>query len=311
MKKQQLNIIKHSLMYARYFAPCGKGRLLMLGEQISNHHLDFNDKLIGIIGDAGSGKSIITKGMFPGLELVNNDSGLTSGKIMQMRLNFNQQDFDSTTYHLDIRFQMAFTQMYEICEFVKGALTRGRRLVIEHFDLLYPHLKTNADLLVGIGEEIIVTRPTLFGPLPEEIHNLVFPSLIYRKKLHTAEDLTHYIIERDYNLHDFYYGDIRRGFVLTFNENPDLDLYDLENKVKQLIDQNLPVNYVDEGHIMTGDHLIECTGPRIHVRTTGEIESFALIKEPLYDRINDVYFVVGRIISDDTELKNINKIRFS
>ena len=37
------------------------------------------------------------------------------------------------------------------------------------FELLYPLLNINAEMLIGIGEEVVVTVPTIFGPFPAEI----------------------------------------------------------------------------------------------------------------------------------------------
>ena len=79
------NLIQEYSIYARYFAPRGRERLLFLGEQISQRHLHFRDRLVGIIGDAGSGKSSLIKGMFPGLELTNDDDTLDPRKIMLVR----------------------------------------------------------------------------------------------------------------------------------------------------------------------------------------------------------------------------------
>ena len=42
-------------------------------------------------------------------------------------------------------------------------------MIVEHFELLYPLLNVNAEVLIGIGEEVVVTIPTLFGPFPGEI----------------------------------------------------------------------------------------------------------------------------------------------
>lgn len=46
------------------------------GMQIAQQYLSPFDRLIGLIGDSGSGKSILLKGMFPGLELTNDDEGV-------------------------------------------------------------------------------------------------------------------------------------------------------------------------------------------------------------------------------------------
>ena len=47
-----------------------------LGMQVAQLYLSPFDKLIGIIGEAGSGKSALIRGMFPGLELTNDDNGV-------------------------------------------------------------------------------------------------------------------------------------------------------------------------------------------------------------------------------------------
>ena len=173
------NHAQEYMVSAQYFAPRGKERLMFLGEQISHRHLFFNDRLIGILGDAGAGKSSFIKGMFPGLQLSNDDDIVNPRKIMQVRNPLNDIE-DATTYHFDVRFQMAFMQMYEIADFVHSLLGRKRRVVVEHFNLLYDALGRNADLLVGIGEEIIVARPGVFGPLPQSIYDIVHDSLKYR-----------------------------------------------------------------------------------------------------------------------------------
>ena len=170
------NHAQEYMVSAQYFAPRGKERLMFLGEQISHRHLFFNDRLIGILGDAGAGKSSFIKGMFPGLQLSNDDDIVNPRKIMQVRNPLNDIE-DATTYHFDVRFQMAFMQMYEIADFVRSLLERKRRVVVEHFNLLYDALGRNADLLVGIGEEIIVARPGVFGPLPQSIYDIVHDSL--------------------------------------------------------------------------------------------------------------------------------------
>ena len=59
-----------------YYAPRGHNRMYALGMQLAQMYLSPNDKLIGIIGEAGSGKSAIIRGMFPGLELTNDDNGV-------------------------------------------------------------------------------------------------------------------------------------------------------------------------------------------------------------------------------------------
>ena len=67
---------QRSHIYSTYFAPRGHGRMYTLGMQLAQLYLSPFDKLIGIIGEAGSGKSALIRGMFPGLELTNDDNGV-------------------------------------------------------------------------------------------------------------------------------------------------------------------------------------------------------------------------------------------
>ncbi len=300
-------------IYSVYFAPRGRERLMSLGEQIAHLHLSYKDRLIGIIGDSGSGKSLVIKGIFPGVTLSNDDDLIAMDKVMQVRPVDLDHDFKTATYHIDMRFQMAFTQMYEIVEFVQGALANNRRVVVEHFDLLYPYLKTNADILIGIGEEIIVTRPTLFGPLPRDIYNVVIPSLQKRKMAHTAEDLTAYVLQETSHIPFYSFknvnSDVRGGFVLNFPLKLEVDLNEVEKNVRDILNQDLPVSYHDENHIQIGDSIIiPCTGPRIHVRNTSEIEHFRLLKEFKYDKTSGRYALVGTITDKLQDAEDFNQI---
>jgi ABC-type dipeptide/oligopeptide/nickel transport system ATPase component len=300
-------------IYSVYFAPRGRERLLRLGEQLAHMHLSYRDRLIGIIGDAGSGKSLIVKGMFPGVSLSNDDDTIATDKVLQISHSELDNDFRTATYHIDMRFQMAFTQMYKIVEFVNGALEHNRRVIIEHFDLLYPALKINADVLIGIGEEIIVTRPNLFGPLPKDIRNVVIPSLQKRKTAHSAEDLTAFVLQRDYQVPfkemKVSNSDVRGGFVLNFPTELDINLHELEGKVQALISQDLDISYYNENHIQIGQsEIIPCTGPRIHVRNTAEISNFQLLKEFRFDKDTDKFALVGTTRDKDIESEDFNQI---
>lgn len=118
-----VNPIQKYLIASQYYAPRGKERLIFLGEQISQRHLQFTDRLIGIVGDAGSGKSSLIKGMFPGLELSNDDDVINPRKIMQAREIIALDDVrEAASFHLDIRFMQGFMQMYEIAQFVRTLL---------------------------------------------------------------------------------------------------------------------------------------------------------------------------------------------
>src|SRR5690554_7374853 len=82
------SFIQQYMVSAQYFAPRGKERLMFLGEQITHKHLSYTDRLVGIIGDAGAGKSSFIKGMFPGLQLSNDDDIVRPDKVMQVRTSF-------------------------------------------------------------------------------------------------------------------------------------------------------------------------------------------------------------------------------
>jgi hypothetical protein len=159
--------------------------------------------------------------------------------------------------------------------------------------LIYPYLGVNAEILIGIGEEVIVTRPNIFGPQPKDIADIVFKSIKYRKMAHTAEDLTCKALEEHFGFqHCQTHSDVKHGFVLEFNENPEIDLEQLEKIVKEYIDNEVDISYLDDCHIRVGDdEKFHCTGPRIHVRNAGEIENFRLLKEPRFDHIAKKYAI--------------------
>ena len=204
--------------------------------------------------------------MFPGLELTNDDEGVNVRPLPIM----HQDDtgfFTPHTYHLDIRFELAFYQAHELADAIRLAINRGKRVVVEHFDLIYPHLGMNAHLLMGIGEEIIVTRPSVFGPDPEDIKEIVFTSITSRRMAHTAEDLVEYCLI-DRRVYHFDHYDVRSGFILSFHEKPQLDLMELEADVKKLIAKNLPISS-DNTHVLIGSAAL-LYGSRMHVTDGGD-----------------------------------------
>jgi len=289
-----------------YFAPRGHNRMYALGMQLAQLYLSPFDKLIGIIGEAGSGKSALIRGMFPGLELTNDDDGVYVRPLPLLEQNAGFKFFSPHTYHVDIRFENGFTQMSVLADAITEALHSGKRVIVEHFDLVYPFLGFNANLLIGAGEQILISRPNLFGPEPEEIRKAVYDSLPYRLMAHTAEDLCEYCMPKE-ELARCGHDDVKHGFVISFPERkPEFDIVELEARVNEMIKQNLAVTYVDNNHVSIGDIVHPCTGPRIHVSHTGQIENFHLLHHFVYDRFTRSYLLVG-CVGKDAE-KNLQKL---
>lgn len=299
--------MQESNLYSFYFAPRGNRRMADLGMQLSQMYLSPFDRIIGIIGDAGAGKSLLIKGMFPGLDLTNDDEGVNIRPLPLLHEDLTDP-FSPHTYHLDIRFEAAFTQMHVLADAILEAAKNEKMVIVEHFDLIYPIMKRNADLLVGIGEEVIITRPNMFGPLPQNIANIVHKSVKYRKMAHTLEDLCVFFMGDKY-AQDGPRSDVRHGFVLEFEEKPDVDLYEIERKVKEVVAQDLPVSYHDERHVQIGDWVLECLGPRMHASSTGKIENFTLVKEFHQNPKNGYYMLIGLMGKNQADdIRDFNRI---
>ena len=285
--------MQRNLIQTSYFAPRGKDRMYDLGMQMGQMYLSPYDRLIGFIGDAGSGKSALIHGMFPGLELTNDDDGVNVRPLPILDVTEQSGFYTPHTYHLDIRFEMGFTQPHVLAEAIMDAVRMEKRVIIEHFDLIRPLLPRNADLLIGVGEQVIVTRPNMFGPEPSELSEIVHSSLRYRLMAHTAEDLCEMCLPTEL-LNVCHHDDIHHGFIMSFYEYPpQIDLADMERRVKEDISRDLPVAYADESHIRVGTRLHSCNGPRTHVTTTGKIEGFRLYPEIIFDDQRNRYLVVG------------------
>ncbi|MGB8958673.1 MAG: hypothetical protein WCC00_06630 [Candidatus Aminicenantales bacterium] len=295
MKLNPGTVHRETLLYALYYAPRGSNRLYMVAAELAQKYLTPTDLLIGILGAEGSGKSTLIKGLFPGLELTNDDEGINVRPTPLY--DFDPADpFSGHTFHVDVRYELAFHQKYELAEAILKAIGHGRRVVVEHFDLIYEALGHNAQVLIGIGEEIIVARPTVFGPFPQAIKTIVDKTIKYRLMAHSAEDITCMILEEDYKIpFPPLHSDVRQGFVLNFKERPDVDLHELEKKVLAIIAKDIPISPCADNTISIGDHMVPCTGTRTHVRSSGKIENFRLIKEYRYDQISKEYYVIGLI----------------
>ena len=298
-----------SHLYSTYFAPRGRDRIFALGIQIAQLYLSPFDRIIGVIGEAGSGKSVLIKGMFPGIELTNDDDGVNVRPLPIMEQDYETGFFTPHTYHMDIRFEMGFHQLSALADAIRQAVRRGKRVIIEHFDLIYPVLGVNANLLIGVGEEIVITRPNLFGPLPQEVYKIVYSSLPYRLMAHSAEDLCEYAMPYE-QMMACSHGDIRHGFLLAFSgSKPDIDIPALKARVNELIAADIPIDYVDESHILIGGRQHVCTGPRTHVRSTGKIEGFRLLHHFIYDHFSKSYMLVGCVGCDsDDNIARLERI---
>lgn len=289
------NNVRHECnLYNFFFAPRGNRRMMELGRKIAQMYLNPFDRIIGIIGAKDSGKSMMIKGMFPGIQMVEEDDEFD---VLNMPL-LNAEEvgfYTPRTFHVDARAASKYVSLEKIAEAVREVTSQRKRVIVEHFEILYPVLKRNADLMIGIGEEVIVTRPSLFGPLPQNIADIVSKSLIYRKMAHSAEDLYGYVV-KDIERPDYVRSDIRHGFVLDYAEKPvNFDLAQIEEKIKELIAKDLPIRYYDEEHITIGDEICHCTGPLMHVESTGMIENFSLVKEFFYDAKFGYYIVAGTV----------------
>jgi len=287
-----------NLEYAAYYAPRGRYRLYLLGQQLSQRYLQNTDLLIGVIGSEGAGKSTLIKALFPGLELTNDDTGVNV--VPTPLFKFSGEDFFSGhTFHIDYRYEAAFRPKYEIIDAIKLALEHKRRVIVEHFDLVYQDLGFNADILFGIGEEIIICRPSVFGPSPLALQKVVSRTIRYRRMIHSAEDITCLVLLRDYNYRSpTLHSDVKHGFVIRFPEKPDIDLVELEARIQSIIDQDLPIQPGDEKHVRIGDDLMYCTAVRTHVTSSGQIEKFRLHKEFVTNSLAGEYLLVG-IVGDD------------
>ncbi len=301
--------MQRSHLYSVHLAPRGYARMADLGMQLAQQYMSPFDLLIGVIGEAGSGKSMLIKGMFPGLELTNDDNGVNIRPLPILDVD-SHGFFRPHTYHMDVRFESAFTQMFELANAVRKALQRGDRVIVEHFDLLYPTLQINAHLLIGVGEEIIITRPNLFGPEPQMVSDIVFKSMKNRRMTSSAEILVEYVLKK-YPVGQYTHGDLRHGFILSFEDKPQVDIAEIQQEVDKLIAANLPISYADNSYVTIGDQLHYCTGPRMQVEMTGDIKKFTLHNEYLPDSYTKRYLLVGIVGVDyNHELSAMNHIAF-
>jgi hypothetical protein len=153
-----------------------------------------------------------------------------------------------------------------------------------------------------VGEQILISRPNLFGPSPNEIRDVVFQSLPYRLMAHTAEDLCEMCMNPT-DMRRCGHADFKHGFVIYFYDFlPDFKIHELEAKVNEMIQAALPISYIDDFHVGIGGNRHPCTGPRIHVANTSQVKGFHLFPNFIYDRFHKRYNMVGCVGENSVEL---------
>lgn len=294
--------LKENLVRAIYHAPRGRTRLYMLAAELSQKYLNPTDLLVGIIGAEGSGKSTLIKGLFPGLELTNDDDGIN--KPTSPVFDFDPTDFFSGhTFHLDVRYELAFHQMHDLVDAIKAVLAANRRVVVEHFDLLYRQLGFNAHILFGIGEEVRVYRPSVFGPSPLKVKQVAEENLKFRLMAHSAEDILGRILRDDYGyVPQQLHSEIHHGFIIGFDEPPTIDLVEVEGKVRDVIARDIEIAPGEGDHVLFDGEPFYCTGKRCHVKRSSQIVNFRLLKEYRFDPASRKYLMVGIVGQERIEV---------
>ena len=140
---------------------------------------------------------------------------------------------------------------------------------------------------------MVVTIPT-FRALPAEIAEEAYESLVYRKMAHSAEDLTGIVLEQMGIEPPTFHSDVRRGFVVDYPPTRS-GLGGGGARVLEYIQQDLPISVYNENAILIGQEKLKCSGPRIHMASTGEIVNFRLDKNFHYSPISKTFLLAGRV----------------
>ena len=149
---------------------------------------------------------------------------------------------------------MAFTQIHVLADAIKQAIAQDKRVVVEHFDLIYPLLGYERRNTYWYRREVIVTCPKIFGPKPQDIADIVYKTIRYRRMAHSAEDITCKILEYDYGFtHPQMHGDVRLRVCADFQCKTWVDLYELEARVSNIWDEGIEISCLDDNHIQFGN----------------------------------------------------------
>ena len=242
-------------MYTEYYAPRGRKRLLELGNTITSQYLSPEDRCIGILGEAGSGKSLIVRGMFPGLQLTNDDEDVYTRPLPLMD-HFESGRFRDHTYHMDVRFESAFTQPYRLARPCGRPSTPDGGWSSSTSICSIPPWAAMQSCWWASEKRSSWPGPTFSLP-SHDIAQKVLRSIHYRRMVHTAEDLVCHILDIDYGIptSTLVHGDVKRGFLLEFEEKPSFSVEEVQKRAKEFIDAKLDVCYLDEHHIRIGDAL--------------------------------------------------------
>ncbi len=110
--------------------------------------------------------------------------------------------------------------------------------------------------------------------------------------IHSAEEICSLLLEEQGVPDTYRHDDVRRGFIFSFAQKPDIDLEALDRDANKMIEEDIPIWFRDEEHISIGPHIRTCSGPRMHVKSTGEIQKITINKELLQEPITDRYLLV-------------------
>jgi hypothetical protein len=105
------------------------------------------------------------------------------------------------------------------------------------------------------------------------------------------------------------HGDVRHGFIISFQHKPDIDIPLLEKKLTDMIADDIPISFLDDTHILIGDDPYPCSFPRNHVSNTKKIQKLIFGEELMKEPITDRYLLIG-IVGDwsGQRMSDLNKI---